>query len=113
MAVVYEWDVEEVATVDSEQYAVDDIIEHCHSAKFKEALADKARLEAGAEPGIGYRIVLVRDDDIGRSWAYFYPEDNTLDEWFEDAYPRRVCKVPKRYVEEVAKTLAKATAKAK
>lgn len=107
MTVYYEWDVEEVATVDSKEYAVDDVIDHSHSAKFAEAMADRARFIAAGVPGVEYNVLLVRDDDEGRAWAYFYPEDNTLDEWFEDAYERRVCKMPKRYAEEVARWVAK------
>lgn len=104
--VFYEWDVEEVASVDSKEYAVDDVIDHSHCATFAEAMADKIRFDAAKVPGVVFRLVLVRDDDRPdgcRSWAYVDEDDGLLDEWFEDAYARQVSKVPKRFHEEVAR----------
>lgn len=54
-----------------------------------------------SEEGMTSRIVLVRDDDKGRSWAYL--EDGELPSHFEDAYGVKVAKVPGRFHEEVSK----------
>lgn len=97
--VVYEWDVETVTIVDSEENEEGEILDHNHSDKFKQAKKDAA----GTPPeGCAFRIVLVRDDDNGRSWAYLN-DDGALDEYFEDAYERRTAKVPKRFHEEVSR----------
>lgn len=95
----YEWDVETVAAVDSEDYAEGDVVEHHHTASFAEA-----KQFAATEPdeGMEHRIVLVRDDDECRSWAYL-KDDGTLPGAFEDAYSRRVAKVPTRFHFEVAR----------
>ncbi len=98
MTVYYEWDVETVATVGTVEIADGDILEHRHQTCFSDALAVAA---LPAEPGTEHRIVLVRDDDAGRSWAYF--SDGELDDRFEDAWARYAAKVPKRFYKEVAK----------
>ena len=54
MTVTYEWDIE---TVDPD---TDDILDHRHADKLSEL----------PKPGTNERLVLVRDDDAGRSWAY-------------------------------------------
>lgn len=102
MTVVYEWDVETVADRDSDDFADGDVIEHYHTASFKECMeyVNKYPPEAGTR----YDIVLVRDDDEGRSWAYLF-HGNMLP--FLDAYNNNVCKVPKRFITEVTKYLSK------
>ena len=88
--VEYEWDVE---TVD--EYGD---IEHEHCASYADCLR---LMDEPAPEGCRYDVVLVRDDDYERSWAYM--ENNKLPEYFKDVYGRRVVKVPKRFVAEVAK----------
>jgi hypothetical protein len=89
MTVYYEWDVEEV---DENE----DIQNHNHTSSYTKA---KEVAAIPNEGGIISRIVLVRDDDNCRSWAYM--EDGKLPEWFEDAYGAEVAKVPKRFIKEV------------
>ena len=101
MSVTYEWDVEVVAEADSADYEAGEVIEHCHSATYREALADAARLKPPA--GFCNRIVLVRDDDAGRSWAYI--ENGALPTRFTDADGSCATRVPDRFVKEVARNI--------
>lgn len=89
MTVYYEWDVEEVDVNE-------DIQHHNHTASYVEA---KRIAETPDEIGMTSRIVLVRDDDKGRAWAYM--EDGKLPEHFEDAHGVEIAKVPKRFNAEV------------
>lgn len=90
MRVFYEWDVESVDT------ETGDVTDHNHFDSYAEAVEF-----ADGEPDDGeeYKVVLVRDDDNGRSWAYV--EDGKLPGHFEDAYCRNVAKVPQKFVREV------------
>lgn len=100
MAVMYEWDVEEL---DAPSTAEDpEILDHNHCDTFAQALVILSRLDA---PG---RIVLVRDvgNDVegltDRAWAYL--KDGQLPETFtygadEDSGIR----VPQRFHDEVAR----------
>lgn len=100
MAVYYEWDCEEVSDIEQEGYAVDDIIEHYHSRTYKEALAIS---QTTPPEGSRWDIVLVRDDDDRRAWAYMMDgEDGNPPEWFCDADGREYKRVPKRFFNEVA-----------
>jgi hypothetical protein len=92
MTVVYEWDVE---TIDLNG----DIQDHDHRNTYAEVLSVSMR--APPVSGEKHAIVLVRDDDNGRSWAYM--ENGKLPEYFEDAYQQEVAKVPKRFHAEVAR----------
>lgn len=96
MTVVYEWDVEETADCDSAQYEQGEIIEHYHCGSYAEAVryAVEQRKLGGR-----WEIVLVRDDDDRRAWAYI-GEDGLLPEYFSDADGRDYRKVPKRFHEE-------------
>ena len=99
MAVFYEWDCEEVSDIDQPGFDKDDVIEHWHSRTYKEALA-----MSKTEPTEGSRwdIVLVRDDDDRRAWAYMSDGENgTLPEWFCDADGLEYKRVPKRFFNEV------------
>jgi hypothetical protein len=98
MTVVYEWDRETVADGDSEDYEDGEIIDHCHAASYAEVLADS---KEQPPEGCRFEIVLVRDDDNGRSWAYV--EDGKLPEFCKDAYDCNAGKVPKRFHDEVAR----------
>lgn len=103
MTVYYEWDVEEVADADQihggQSFAKDDIMEHWHQTSYKDCLAFIA-----ANPpaqNVRYDIVLVRDDDDRRAWAYM--TDGKLPEWTcdEDGIEYRL--IPKRFFIEVEK----------
>lgn len=106
MTVYYEWDVEEVADKDltscGQDFAKDDVMEHWHQTSFKDCL-DFIAKNAPAE-GVRYDIVLVRDDDDRRAWAYSADEDSfVLPEFFCDANGDEYKKVPKRFHDEVKK----------
>ena len=96
MTVIYEWDVETVQTYEDGD---NDVLDHYHT----ETYADAVRYTAAQPPesGISYKIVLVRDDDDRRSWAYV--EDGKLPDWCSDAYEHHWGRVPKRFHKEVAR----------
>jgi hypothetical protein len=104
MTVYYEWDVEEVAEADmtscNQDFAKDDVMEHWHQTSYKDCLAFIANTQP--ELNTRYDIVLVRDDDDRRAWAYIQ-DDGTLPEYFCDADGHEYKKVPKRFHEEVKK----------
>lgn len=79
----YEWDIE---TTDG-----DDNVEHHHC----DTIPARPMRD-------GERLVLVRDDDNGRSWAYV--ENGALDS-FRDSAGEFVCDVPVRYRREFAKSI--------
>lgn len=91
MAVVYEWDVEEFTDDEHE-----DIVQHYFCTKFSEALAIS---RATPEDGCKRRVVLARDDDEERSWAYLQ-DDATMPEFFENADGVEYARVPKRFKAE-------------
>ena len=93
--VYYEWDVELVTDIESEDYERGEVIEHYHQASYADCL--RWIKENNPGPGMRFDICLVRDDDIGRSWAYI--TDGKLDP-FHDADGLVVCSVPKRYQQE-------------
>ncbi len=103
MTVTYEWDCETVTAVESADFEEGEVIEHYHAPKFKEVLKES---KTAPPEGCKFALVLVRDDDIGRSWAYL--DNGVLPESFEDAYGRFAAKVPRRFHEEVAKSFAAA-----
>lgn len=102
MTVIYEWDCELVADGDSEEYENEDVIDHAHGDSFRDVLATAESRRARPEPGTKSAVVLVRDDDAGRSWAYL-DDDGKLPEAFVDAYGREVAKVPQRFHKEVSR----------
>jgi len=106
MSVIYEWDCETVADGDQECYEDGECIEHSHGASF----ADVLRWSEANPPLLGTRheIVLVRDDDADRLWAYAErivrhgkPDRYMLPEVFTDANGDDATRVPKRFHEEV------------
>jgi hypothetical protein len=105
MTVYYEWDVEEVAdadqTVEGQDFAKDDIMEHWHQKSYADCLTFIQQNPPA--DNVRYDIVLIRDDDDRRAWAYM--EDGNLPEWFCDANGEEYKKVPQEYIKEVAKTL--------
>lgn len=88
MPVFYEWDVEEVDECG-------DVVEHNHFKTYSEAFKCFNKLVSDAEYGMSYEIVLVRNSDKERSWAYI--EDGILPTHFEDAYGIQTAKVPSRF----------------
>jgi hypothetical protein len=99
MPVYYEWDCEEVSDVEQEGYAKDDVIDHNHSRTYKEAL----ELSKTTPPdGSRWDIVLVRDDDHKRAWAYMSDGENgNLPAMFCDANGVEYKPVPQRFINEV------------
>lgn len=96
MTVIYEWDVETVETYDDGN---NDVHDHHHTKTFAEA---KAFAATTPPEGCTHEIVLVRDDDDRRSWAYLN-EDGTIPSHFYDANEGVWGKVPARYHKEVAR----------
>lgn len=99
MTVIYEWDVETVADGDTTDFEDGEVIDHYHVTSYKEA-ASYVR-DNKADDGFRFEVVLVRDDDEGRSWAYL--GDGKLPEFFTDADGADDAKVPQKFVREVAK----------
>jgi len=97
--VLYEWDCETVADGDSPDYADGDVLDHCHGATYKEVREWSARTTL--DPGTRHMFVLVRDDAVGRSWAYV--EDESLDTHCHDADGSVAARTPVRFLNEVAK----------
>ncbi len=97
MAVQYEWDCETVADGDSSQFEDGEVIDHSHGETFK-SVVDWSKNNPPS-PGFRHEIVLVRDNDDGRSWAYVV--DDQLPEFFTDADGRDAARVPQRFVREV------------
>lgn len=87
MTTTYEWDIE---TWDG-----DEIIDHDHRASVHEFGGEELTLAVAED---GYRLVLVRDDNEGRSWAYV--TNGELPSHFLDAFEKKVAKVPDRFVRE-------------
>ena len=88
MAITYEWDIE--------TWEDDEIIDHDHRNRLHEFGNERLTLAVNEDDGL--RLVLVRDDDNGRSWAYV--DDGELPEMFLDACSNPVAKVPKRFKSE-------------
>lgn len=93
MTVVYEWDCELV-----DEHG--DIIEHMHGASYAEVKAWSKSNPCKVENT--HSIVLVRDDDEWRSWAYV-DDDGKLPVFFQDAALCNVARVPQRFHKEIAK----------
>lgn len=103
MSVDYEWDVEVVSASDTEDLEVGEVIDHRHQDSYAAAAA---LASTEPEPGQRYMVVLVRDDDDGRSWAYV--KEGLLPSHFTDALGHKVAPVPSRFVKEVAKATGEA-----
>jgi hypothetical protein len=99
MAVIYEWDCETVADGESVDHEDGEVIDHCHGPSFREVSEWSKRNPC--ESGFRHALVLVRDDDDRRAWAYV--EGGKLPEWFTDAEGNDWARVPKRFHAEVSK----------
>lgn len=98
----YEWDVERVQDISTAEVEAGEVIHH----DFADSYADALR--RAAKPAFGQRndIVLVRDDDKGRCWAYMF--DGALPAEFTEpdetgAYLPNGVKVPQRFRAEIAR----------
>lgn len=100
MTVEYEWDVETVADGDSTNFEDGEVIEHYHCVTCAEALT---RAAEPAEQGFRHEVVLVRDDDEGRSWAYV--TQNELPRFFTDADGADSSVVPQRFHQALERAL--------
>lgn len=92
MSCIYEWDVETVTIIDSDEHEAEEVLDHQFCKTFKEALSI-SKMEP--PQGCRFDLVLVRDTPTTRSWAYV--SENTLPEFFEDAYGNEVGVVPTRF----------------
>lgn len=93
MSVTYEWDIETIDLETGDLHGdYTEIVNH--------NFYDKC-------PGIptepNRRLALVRDDKLGRSWAYV-DKDGILSDYLLDAYNDIVVNTPYRFVEELNKT---------
>jgi hypothetical protein len=98
-SVVYEWECESVADIETEDLEEGDILDHAYGDSFADI--QRWSQENPPPPGERHEIVLVRDDRYGRSWAYL--KDGKLPERFAGESSARV---PKRFHNEVAKEFA-------
>ncbi|WKV20542.1 hypothetical protein 16Q_149 [Pseudomonas phage 16Q] len=87
MSIYYEWRVEEIDG--------DDIVDSADFPDYSQALKFRTCMN---EPT---RLVLVRDSEHSRAWAYMN-SDGKLPESFCDAHNQVVAKVPQRFHKEVA-----------
>lgn len=98
LSLVYEWDVELVAAVDTPDLEEGEVVEHLFQSSYR----DCVKAAAGKAPeGLKYVSVLVRDDDDRRAWAYI--EDGVLPEVFTDADGSDYKRVPKKFHDEVVR----------
>lgn len=99
MTVTYEWDVETVVVVETEELEAGEVLDHNHAMSYSQCLVGDSEPPLGCE----YHIVLVRDvwpsGPRSRSWAYL--ENGKLPESFTDSFGRKVAMVPKRFHKEV------------
>lgn len=100
MAVRYEWDIEEVDDLG-------EIVDHNFRSKLTD-FGDDLRAVDGAR----FRLVLVRDsinqfgDLKSRAWAYasgYFGSFNFTPEFFVDSTGSGINKVPRRFLDELAK----------
>lgn len=98
--VTYEWDIETWDYDDDNEIEISD---HNFADKLSEFHSDEFLI--AVEQG---RLVLVRDDDNGRSWAYFNathtPEYFSILESDGNYYETNM-KIPKRFIEEFKKLI--------
>lgn len=97
-SVGYEWDVEIVADGGTAEHEDGEVLEHDHCGSYAEA---KRKASETPPEGCRFVIVLVRDDDKCRAWAYL--EDGKLPETFTDGLGHEYRQVPQRFINEVAK----------
>ena len=97
MAVFYKWDVETMTSIEKDNHKKSEIVDRNCALSFAHAMSIAS---TAPDEGMAYQVVLVRDDDKLRSWAYL--SDMSLPSYFEDAYQNYYGKVPKRFHNEVA-----------
>lgn len=97
MSVAYEWDVEVVTDRETDDHEEGEVIDHNFCASYAAA---KAVAATDLGHGLRHLLVLVRDDEKERSWAYL--EEGELPTHFQDSYQNQYAKVPQRFHKEVA-----------
>ena len=97
MTVFYEWDVEAVTSIETDNHEKSEVVDHRRAFSFAYAMS---MASTPPDAGMAYQVVLVRDDDKLRSWAYL--GDMKLPSRFQDAYQNYYGKVPQRFHKEVA-----------
>lgn len=103
MTILYEWDVEEVTSEESDSHDKGEVVEHWFQDSFADCVKQCSK---PPYPGTEWVTVLVCTTDDSRSWAYL-KDDGALPEYFEDAYQHRTRKVPKCFHTEVLKLKGK------
>lgn len=96
---IYEWDIETQTTEDTADHESGEVLDHHHLDTYKACRSALSYLVP--HKGIEHVIALVRDDDMGRSWAYIDNGELPVD--FCDAYGNAVARVPKRFHAEVSR----------
>jgi len=120
MAVVYEWDVEEVVKEAFDEYEAGDVFDHNYQESALEALTLAAERNADAKQHNEnriYKVVLIRttykNSDMGfcepekKSWAYAGNDNTILPDVLLEAYGRHEANVPNKYLQEFAKAIVK------
>ena len=99
MSVYYEYCIEIISSQTTENYEYGDIIDSVGSKNLAEALE---YMKNTVPKGMKFILVLVRDDTVGRSWAYI---DNGLkiESIFNDVDGNKIINVPIRFIKELLK----------
>ncbi len=99
MWTTYEWDIE---TTERLNDGDEEILDHHHAERLNDF--PKGALTAENEPYEYNTLVLVRDSDGERLWAYVDPTNSTLPRYFCDSWQEEIdVKVPKRFHEELTR----------
>lgn len=95
----YEWDIE---TIERQTDGDEEVLDHHHAERLSNYAARDYVAEN--EPYEYNVLVLVRDSDGERLWAYVDMTRYVLPRYFDDAWHEETgVKVPKRFHEEIAR----------
>lgn len=103
----YEWDIETVTVAPAEPLPADEeweeeVLDHDHRdrlAEFDPEDVKAALMGTLNDEGNRLKLVLVRDSEQGRAWAYV--EDKRLPSHFADAYQRQTAFVADKWHDEL------------
>ena len=99
MWTAYEWDIE---TIERQTDGDEEVLDHYHAEKLKDY--PEGALTAENEPYEYNALVLVRDSDGDRVWAYVDLTTLELPEFCDDAWQTETdVKVPQRFHTEIAR----------